>query len=145
MGAFPSALMPGYRILDERRENTVKGKWQNLDYKDFAECDRKEATMGPCSDPPLYQFGNTGFIMGEARDILRVLAGTTGYSNDQEGIIVYMMNHPEEVTLDYTGELVLALHTLKDSSKNFGKACLDDDACISYDFVVGSQADSCKF
>jgi len=115
MGAFPSALMPGYRIFDERRENTVKGKWQNLDYKDFAECDRKEATMGPCSDPPLYQFGNTGFIMGEARDILRVLAGTTGYSNDQEGIIVYMMNHPEEVTLDYTGELVLALHALKDS------------------------------
>ena len=63
MGAFPSALMPGYRIFDERRENTVKGKWQNLDYKDFAECDRKAATMGPCSDPPLYQFGNTGFTM----------------------------------------------------------------------------------
>ena len=88
MGAFPSALMPGYRIFDERRENTVTGKWQNLDCKDFADCDRKEATMGPCSDPPLYQFGNTGFIMGEARDILRVLAGTTGYSNDQERIIV---------------------------------------------------------
>ena len=26
-----------------------------------------------------------------------------------------------------------------------GQACLDDDACISYDFVVGSQADSCRF
>ena len=115
MGAFPSALVPRYRIFDERRENTVKGKWQNLDYKDFAEYDRKEATMGPCFDPPLYQFGNTGFIMGETRDILRVLAGTTGCSNDQEGIIVYMMHHPEELTLDYTGELFLALHALKDS------------------------------
>ena len=31
------------------------------------------------------------------------------------------------------------------ASRNFGQACLDDDACISYDFVVGSQADSCKF
>jgi len=115
MGAFPSALMPRYRMFDERRESTVKGRWQNLDYKDFAECDRPEAPMGPCSDPPLYQFGNTGFIMGETRDFLRVLAGTTGFSNDQEGIIVYMMNHPEEVTLDYTGELVLNLHALKDS------------------------------
>ena len=26
-----------------------------------------------------------------------------------------------------------------------GQACLDDDSCISYDFVVGSQADSCRF
>ena len=26
-----------------------------------------------------------------------------------------------------------------------GQACLDDDACITYDFVVGSQADSCRF
>ena len=26
-----------------------------------------------------------------------------------------------------------------------GQACLDDDACISFDFVVGSQADSCRF
>ena len=26
-----------------------------------------------------------------------------------------------------------------------GQACLDDDACISCDFVVGSQADSCRF
>ena len=26
-----------------------------------------------------------------------------------------------------------------------GQACLDDDACTSYDFVVGSQADSCRF
>ena len=26
-----------------------------------------------------------------------------------------------------------------------GLACLDDDACISHDFVVGSQADSCRF
>ena len=26
-----------------------------------------------------------------------------------------------------------------------GQACLDDDACISSDFVVGSQADSCRF
>ena len=95
--------------------------------------------MGPCSDPP------PASSWEKARDILRVLAGTTGYSNDHEGIIVYVMNHPEEVTLDYTGELVLALHALKDSSRNFGKACLDDDACISYDFVVGSQADSCKF
>ena len=25
------------------------------------------------------------------------------------------------------------------------QACLDDDACISYNFVVGSQADSCSF
>ena len=81
----------------------------------------------------------TGFIMGEsARHLARV-----GWY--REGIIVYMMNHPEEVTLDYTGELVLAVHALKDSSRNIGKACLDDDACISYDFVVGSQADSCKF
>ena len=31
------------------------------------------------------------------------------------------------------------------ASRNFGQACLDDDACVSYDFVVGSQADSCKF
>lgn len=115
MGAYPSALMPRYRMFDERRENTVKGRWQNLDYKDFADCEIVKSSVGPCSDPPHYQFGNTGFIMGETRDFLRVLAGTTGYSNDQEGIVVYMMNHPEEVTLDYTGELVLALHALKDS------------------------------
>uniref|UniRef100_A0A7S1AY12 Apple domain-containing protein n=1 Tax=Noctiluca scintillans TaxID=2966 RepID=A0A7S1AY12_NOCSC len=31
------------------------------------------------------------------------------------------------------------------ASRNCGQACLDDDACISYDFVVGSQADSCRF
>ena len=31
------------------------------------------------------------------------------------------------------------------ASRNCSQACLDDDACISYDFVVGSQADSCKF
>ena len=31
------------------------------------------------------------------------------------------------------------------SCSDFGQACLDDDACISYDFVVGSQADSCRF
>ena len=26
-----------------------------------------------------------------------------------------------------------------------GQACLDDDACISYDYVVGSPANSCRF
>ena len=33
------------------------------------------------------------------------------------------------------------------ASRNCGQACLDDDVCISYDFVVGSQAqaDSYRF
>ena len=31
------------------------------------------------------------------------------------------------------------------ASRNCGQACLDDHACISYDFEVGSQADSCRF
>ena len=31
------------------------------------------------------------------------------------------------------------------ASRNCGQACIDDHSCISYDFVVGSQADSCRF
>jgi len=115
MGAFPSRLMTRYRIFDDRRKNTVKGRWNKLDYRDFADCNRTSAVLGPCSDPPFYQFGNTGFIMGTTRDILHVLSATIGYSNDQEGLIEYMLMHPEQVTLDYTGQLVLALHSLKDS------------------------------
>ena len=33
----------------------------------------------------------------------------------------------------------------RDLNRVFMTACLDDDACISYDFVVGSQAASCRF
>ena len=85
---FPSALMPGYRIFDETTREHCQGRVAESRLQGFRRVRQEGGRLWvPCSDPPLYQFGNTGFIMGEARDILRVLAGTTGYSNDQEGIM----------------------------------------------------------
>ena len=35
--------------------------------------------------------------------------------------------------------------TIGAESGVLARPVLDDDSCISYDFVVGSQADSCRF
>jgi len=69
-----------------------------------------------CAQPPRLQFLNSGFIMGPIKAVVNVLLcmlreGETGSGvvDDQHALARCMLAHPEDVTLDYTGDVVLSL------------------------------------
>jgi len=68
-----------------------------------------------------YFHANSGFLMGPAAELAKVLRcmskkgwGDTGFDNtnfdDQKGLIECLFLHPETITLDYAGSLVLDLY-----------------------------------
>ena len=78
--------------------------------------------MGQCSEPPLYQFLNSGFMVGPAGELALSLRGMLTdarqplwwqlFGGDQLGLTRHFLTHHGTVGLDYTGGLCLSLHAL---------------------------------
>eukprot|EP00747_Dinoflagellata_sp_TGD_P031565 gnl/TRDRNA2_/TRDRNA2_135369_c0_seq1.p2 gnl/TRDRNA2_/TRDRNA2_135369_c0~~gnl/TRDRNA2_/TRDRNA2_135369_c0_seq1.p2 ORF type:complete len:137 (-),score=18.23 gnl/TRDRNA2_/TRDRNA2_135369_c0_seq1:40-450(-) len=66
-----------------------------------------------CSQPASMQFLNSGFFMGPAKDLLSMLQSIRHFAVDQEGAAQFMFDHPNECTLDYSGDMVLNLHNFR--------------------------------
>jgi len=66
-----------------------------------------------CSSPPRYQYANAGFIMGPANDVYDMLSGLSTYPGLENRLVnEYFLAHPDLVTLDYPGSLVLSLNNM---------------------------------
>lgn len=84
----------------------------NRSYGDYALC---AAESGPCSTPPEYQYLNSGFYMGPVaamREVVECMCKES-VEFDQVALMACMLERPEQVTLDYSGSIVLQLHQLK--------------------------------
>ncbi|CAJ1397780.1 unnamed protein product [Effrenium voratum] len=115
LGSRPERLMANFSALESRRQRVLRAFAVPADgYAARADC---TASFGPCSNPPAYQFLNSGFYMGPAKDVKEVLEAALDYECDQDGAAEYMLLHPDKVTLDYAGALVLNLHNFHQDEK----------------------------
>eukprot|EP00929_Paragymnodinium_shiwhaense_P067008 TRINITY_DN33699_c0_g1_i1.p1 TRINITY_DN33699_c0_g1~~TRINITY_DN33699_c0_g1_i1.p1 ORF type:complete len:637 (-),score=95.87 TRINITY_DN33699_c0_g1_i1:159-2069(-) len=81
-------------------------------YKNKSTCN---CPVGPCSRDRLYQYLNSGFIMGPAGKLLTIMSSlveTNGLS-DQDGLTEYFFQHNKSLALDYAGLLSLSMHQIK--------------------------------
>lgn len=121
-GAYPRvqlATLHGNSTFENKRQAQLNAHHLPLNpYAAHADCPPnlpKRCECGPCSSPPRYQHINSGFYMGPARLLLPVLesAGTGAHVCDQVNTYNHLVQHPEDLTLDYTGKLVLTLARFK--------------------------------
>lgn len=72
-----------------------------------------------CSQPPRYQFANYGFAMGPVREIKKLVDEVNMRQEqkpmtiDQGVVVQYHRKHPDLVTLDYSGSLMLSMHNFE--------------------------------
>lgn len=120
---YPSDMMPYYNRtfradLEERmskvsRALDVKENWA----ADYADC--RDPLGGPCDSPPTYRFMNYGFVMGPAHALEKFVTEVYQAGGfDQMAAQTYFLKHPEEVTLDYTGNLALSLHNIAEDDES---------------------------
>jgi len=90
-----------------------------------------EIAHSSCIDPPRLRFLNGGFAMGPAKSLqpmlhyacesLLLLRGTGhGGRSEQRFLHKYLLDHPDEVTLDHAGLLALNLFGLRNQSEVVG-------------------------
>jgi hypothetical protein len=114
LGSFPKTIIHKYSGFKSRQHRALSmANISDEAYARFADC--RESFYGPCSEPVSMQFMNSGFYMGPAKDVLSMLHAIRWFKNDQEGAAHFMFHHPDECTLDYSGDLVLNLHNFKES------------------------------
>jgi len=76
----------------------------------------------PCSDPPQYKFVNSGFFMGQVKDLKRafgemlLMADWEDQSNFRD---LYFRGADSGVTLDFTGRLCLQMYGLTAKNQTF--------------------------
>jgi len=137
-------VMVGYSKNSQRSRRRVALERHGLEataYTDHAKC---EIPYGPCSAPPAMQYLNGGFAMGPAQDLQPVLqdacehvtvaskeaeaqrrnASSAGKASkplisEQRFLHRYLLEHPDAITLDYPGHLVINLHQLDTDLKFF--------------------------
>lgn len=120
------------RSWDLKFEKDYWGElWGHVDYEfdyiDDMYADRTRCDMHRsfCSNPPKYQFANYGFIMGPVSglkpliDLIVEQQAKNPELIDQQVALAYHLEHPDLVTLDYSGTMMLSMHNfLGDLSGN---------------------------
>lgn len=87
--------------------------WIDDMYADRSVCNHKRSF---CSTPPRYQFANYGFVMGPVSALKPFIDEINSVQDqqpdkiDQEVALKYHLGHPDLLTLDYSGTLMLSLH-----------------------------------
>lgn len=128
LGLYPGVDHPGWHGLDvakryddlePRRRNVLRemGLAEDL-YAKHASC--TNTGIGPCSDPPRLKYANGGFRMGRVQDLLNlhtVLCNDRG--DEQMKLTNLMFDLPGNITLDYTGSLVMNLHNFHEGAFQF--------------------------
>eukprot|EP00929_Paragymnodinium_shiwhaense_P000181 TRINITY_DN100425_c0_g1_i1.p1 TRINITY_DN100425_c0_g1~~TRINITY_DN100425_c0_g1_i1.p1 ORF type:complete len:354 (+),score=54.32 TRINITY_DN100425_c0_g1_i1:108-1169(+) len=119
MGLYPRttpAVKHNYSMLFGRLTSSLGklGLPENI-YGAKAHC--RLTKVGPCSDPPVYQFLNSGFVIGPVAELRQAIASIrripTGRGNhDQWSATAYYFYRPDMVALDYAGLVAMSLHNL---------------------------------
>ena len=72
----------------------------------------------PCHSPPQVMFLNSGFVMGPVKDLKPIVAWSlynydwVSTLGDQSVLAKYWIMHPDQIALDYQGELCLSTSDL---------------------------------
>lgn len=118
-----------YRNFTNRRQSVLKAYRLPDDvYSAFSACPpapkrgEHDIQYAFCSSPQRYQYVNSGFMMGPARDVHRAMIYWKNLhteaddlaAGDQASAHRLVLAHPDLVTLDYTGRLVLTVGGLFD-------------------------------
>jgi len=119
LGAAPSWIQEDYKPLEARARHVIdaSGLGSNS-YTQFSDC--RDMKFGPCSEPVLMQYLNSGFYMGPMHDLQLMLEEVQNFTqqsktdNDQENAARYYFEHSDRCTLDYSGRLVLNLHNFRE-------------------------------
>lgn len=122
LGAYPDEQLQsldGNRTFQDKMRAVLSAHHlPDRPYTAYTGCKmpREPGNWGQCSEPPRYQFVNSGFYMGRARDLVPVLEAIRGGrdENDQVNAVSHQLQNPDTVVLDYSGALVLNLHEFKD-------------------------------
>jgi len=104
----------------ENRRKNVTNRVANLPenwLKPWTPCaDKKKA---PCDTVPAYRYPNWGWVMGPVKSLTPLFeyvynqGHKKGNDNlDQARAQWWMLWHPDRITLDYTGSLVLSIHQM---------------------------------
>jgi len=120
LASFPIEM--GWRFREnttwEQRRSAVNKQVENLPddwVLPYTPCSDK--MFAPCdSENMAYRYPNWGWVMGPVRDLLPLFEfvynkGIKG-SMDQSRAQWWMLSHPDRVTLDYAGSLVLSTHQM---------------------------------
>merc|ERR1712113_909766 len=80
-------------------------------YGRYADC---SSTKGVCSTPPAYEHLNGGFVMGPVTEVHRVMSyiqAELPMESESEQRVMHkvLFDHPDDITLDYSGSLILNL------------------------------------
>eukprot|EP00929_Paragymnodinium_shiwhaense_P104036 TRINITY_DN67988_c0_g1_i1.p1 TRINITY_DN67988_c0_g1~~TRINITY_DN67988_c0_g1_i1.p1 ORF type:complete len:239 (+),score=33.21 TRINITY_DN67988_c0_g1_i1:590-1306(+) len=109
-------VLQQYRVLRGRRSAVLRTAELNATQLDaLYRCPSGHCRASP-SVRPHYQHLNAGWVMGPVRMLRKIYHGKSDLLSDQLHATRYMMEHPDEVTLDYTGSLVLNLAELAASA-----------------------------
>merc|ERR1719235_761005 len=98
------------KMNDVLRASGLESNW----VAPYVSCSESQK-VGPCSNPPRYQHVNYGFLMGPVQHLKQLVQFilTDTEKLDQGLASQYYFDHPDVVTLDYAGTLVLSLHNFR--------------------------------
>lgn len=116
LSPFPAALGWNYENtawVETARSSQLSGLSVPASWvSGYADC--TNATLGPCTSPPKYQFANSGVIVGQLDAIIEMVSelATTYTGTDNRLVNEYFLKNPDKVAVDYGGILSMSLHNM---------------------------------